>query len=541
MRKWKKCCARIRSYKRFMACFCAFALSVSLITVYPSPVFAEEQTMQTTPSDGQEENDGRLYVDGVIYNGYYMNKTGIMYMVSHGVAEPITKMAGKGTIYYSEAEKTQKSLPMQTVFVKGRAYTGYYMDGKKMYHVKKGSCTLKTGRLTKGTKYYSYKDGKKRKLSKQTLYVKGKVYTGYYMDSKNKMYHVKKGSCTLKTGRLKKGTRYYSYKAKKKRKVSKQTLYVKGKIYTGYYMDSKNKMYHVKKGSCTLKTGRIEKGTKYYSYKAKKKRKISKQTLYVKGKVYTGYYMDSKNKMYGVKKGICALITGMLDAGTKYYSYKAKKNVTLPNQTLYVDGVVYNGYYLSSDNRMYLLSNGTYIPVNTVLNGGTAYFDCNINGMRTLPFEKVYLDGKAVEGLSANGIATFQKARAVVQAVSNPTDDKADKLYKCYLWIKRCPYVQYRTTVAAVNADPADWDSTFANDIFDKGSGCCASLACAFAYMAKACGYEKVTICSDTEHAWVDIDGRLYDPLFARDRNFSSNYNAAYTDYRVHAAITRDL
>ncbi len=486
MRKWKKCCARIHSYKRFMACFCAFALSVSLITVYPSPVFAEEQTMQTTPSDGQEESDGRLYVDGVIYNGYYMDKTGIMYMVSHGVAEPITKMAGKGTIYYSEAEKTQKSLPMQTVFVKGRAYTGYYMDGKKMYHVKKGSCTLKTGRLTKGTKYYSYKDGKKRKLSKQTLYVKGKVYTGYYMDSKNKMYHVKKGSCTLKTGR-------------------------------------------------------IEKGTKYYSYKAKKKRKVSKQTLYVKGKVYTGYYMDSKNKMYGVKKGICALITGMLDAGTKYYSYKAKKNVTLPNQTLYVDGVVYNGYYLSSDNRMYLLSNGTYIPVNTVLNGGTAYFDCNINGMRTLPFEKVYLDGKAVEGLSANGIATFQKARAVVQAVSNPTDDKADKLYKCYLWIKRCPYVQYRTTVAAVNADPADWDSTFANDIFDKGSGCCASLACAFAYMAKACGYEKVTICSDTEHAWVDIDGRLYDPLFARDRNFSSNYNAAYTDYRVHAAITRDL
>ena len=62
---------------------------------------------------------------------------------------------------------------------------------------------------------------------------------------------------------------------------------MKGKAYTGYYMDSKNKMYHVKKGSSTLKTGMVKEGTEYYSYKAKKYQKLSKQTLYVKGKVYT--------------------------------------------------------------------------------------------------------------------------------------------------------------------------------------------------------------------------------------------------------------
>lgn len=550
--------------KRIVAYACAVALAAGLITSGSSPVFAAEileetagdavqvleehtdtvltERAQVTPSDAQQEDDGLIYVDGAVYSGYYMDGAGIMYIVSNGAAQPVTQMAGKGTAYYSAAEKMQKTLPVQTAFVAGKAYTGYCMDSKnKMYYVKSGSCALKTGTVKKGTEYYSYKENRNRKLSKQTLYVKGKVYSGYYMDSKNKMYHVKKGTCTLKTGTVKKGTSYYSYQDGKNRKLTKQTLYVKGKAYTGYYLDSKNKMYHVKKGSSTLKTGMVKEGTEYYSYKLKKYQKLSKQTLYVKGKVYTGYYMDSENKMHYVEQGSCTLLTGTVQGGTGYYSYSEKKDCVLPSQTLYVDGAVYNGYYLGADNRMYFLSNGTYTPVDTVLNMGTAYYSCNENRMLALPCDKLYLDGKAVESLTPNGVAVFQKARAVVQSVSNPADSKEDKLYKCYLWIKKCPYIQYRTTMDAINADPVDWDATFANDIFDSGAGCCVSLSCAFAYMAKACGFERVTICSDTKHAWVDIDGRLYDPLFAKDRNFSTNYNAAYTDYRVHAAFTKEL
>ncbi len=556
--------AKFMNGKRIVAYACAVALAAGLITSAPSPVFAAEileetagdavqvleehtdtvltERAQVTPSDAQQEDDGLVYVDGAVYSGYYMDGAGIMYIVSNGAAQPVTQMAGKGTAYYSAAEKMQKTLPGQTAFVAGKAYTGYCMDSKnKMYYVKSGSCALKTGTVKKGTEYYSYKESRNRKLTKQTLYVKGKVYSGYYMDSKNKMYHVKKGTCTLKTGTVKKGTSYYSYQEGKNRKLTKQTLYVKGKAYTGYYMDSKNKMYHVKKGTCTLKTGTVKKGTGYYSYKAKKNRKLSKQTLYVKGKAYTGYYMDSKNKMHYVEQGNCTLLTGTVQGGTGYYSYSEKKDCVLPSQTLYVDGAVYNGYYLGADNRMYFLSNGTYTPVDTVLNMGTAYYSCNENRVLALPCDKLYLDGKAVESLTPNGVAVFQKARAVVQSVSNPADSKEDKLYKCYLWIKKCPYIQYRTTMDAINADPVDWDATFANDIFDSGAGCCVSLSCAFAYMAKACGFERVTICSDTKHAWVDIDGRLYDPLFAKDRNFSTNYNAAYTDYRVHAAFTKEL
>ena len=486
-----------------------------------------------------------VFVNGKAYTGYYMDSSGMLYTVSEGTAAPVNGALAKGTPYYSyDAARTMAlmKLPGQTVFVDGNVYSGYYRNAAgKMYHVKKGTPAPKTGILKKGTKYYNDPSKKTKTLSKQTLYVNGKAYTGYYMNSKHKMYHVKKGTLTLKTGALKKGTKYFNYPSKKTKTLSKQTLYVNGKAYTGYYMNTKHKMYHVKKGTSAPKTGILKKGTKYFSYASKKTKKLSKETLYVNGKAYTGYYLDNKNKMYRANKGTLALATGMIGQGAQYYSYKEKKTQTMPQETLYVDGSVYNGYYLGSDNKMYFLSNGTYTPVNTALGAGTAYYSCVENRMAALPAAKAYVDGKAVESLTPAGVETFQKAQAVVQAITAPTDSPADKLYKCYLWIEKCPYVQYRTMAEGLNISPDDWDVIFANDIFDANSGCCVSLSCAFAYMAKACGFERVTICSDTKHAWVDIDGRLYDPLFAKDRDFSKNYNAAYTDYRVHAAITREL
>ncbi len=564
-----------------------------------------ETTEETKPEPGTEEapDDGLIRVNDTLYSGYYMDQAGIFYLVTEGVAKPFYGMANTGTSYYNcdiSGAMTLMTLPTQTIFVEGKSYSGYYMDtagmfyivtagtpepvnrtvkdgtpyygydetgalipltlskqtvfvnGKvysgyylskqnKMYYIKKGTSTRKTGILKKGTNYYNYPLKKTKNLSKDTLYVNGTVYSGYYMNKKNHMYHVKKGTLTLKTGILKKGIKYYSYPSKKTKKLSKETLYVNGKIYSGYYMNKKNHMYHVKKGTLTLKTGILKKGVKYYSYPLKKTKKLSKETLYINGKLYTGYYLNQKNKMYRVKKGIPVLAIGMMGKGTKYYNYKLKKTQTLSQETLYVDGIVYNGYYLGSDNKMYLLSNGTYTPVNTALGAGTAYYSCVENRMVALPAAKAYVYGKAVESLTPAGVVTFQKAQAVVQTITAPTDSPADKLYKCYLWMEKFPYMQYRTMAEGLNISPDDWDVIFADDIFDANAGCCVSLSCAFAYMAKACGFESVTICSDTKHAWVDIDGRLYDPLFAKDRNFSKNYNAAYTDYRVHAAITREL
>ncbi len=489
-----------------------------------------------------------MFIAGKAHTGYYMDNSGVFYAVTDGTIAPANGAIDKGTAYFSynaSGTMTSMCLSQQTVFVNGKVYSGYYMDSSgTLYSVAAGTAEPANGAINKGTAYFSYNASgimTSMSLPKQTVFVDGKVYSGYYMNNKNKMCRVKNGASTLKTGALKKGTKYYNYKSKKTKSLSKKTLYVNGKVYSGYYLNSKNKMYRVKKGTSTLKTGTLKQGTKYYNYKSKKTKKLSKKTLYVNGKTYTGYYLNNKNKMYHVNKGTAVLATGLISQGTRYYNYKSKKTQTLSLETLYVEGTVYNGYYLGSDNKMYLLSNGTYTPVNTLLNAGTAYYSCAENRLLALPEAKVYVYGKAVESLTPAGVVTFQKAQNVVQAITAPTDSPADKLYKCYLWMEKFPYVQYRTMAEGLNMDPENWDVIFANDIFDTNAGCCVSGSCAFAYMAKACGFEKVTICSDTEHAWVDIDGRLYDPLFAKDRNFSANYNAAYTDYRIHAAITREL
>ncbi len=138
-------------------------------------------------------------------------------------------------------------------------------------------------------------------------------------------------------------------------------------------------------------------------------------------------------------------------------------------------------------------------------------------------------------------IKVYMEAQKVVNQVTKPTDSKSQKLYKCYRWMAKFQYKQYRTMRKAKASHPKDWDVIFANDIFLNHNGCCASEASAFAYLAKVCGYKDVSICSDTGHAWVDIGGRLYDPLFAEARSFKDNYNAKYTDYRKHPAYKKKL
>lgn len=132
---------------------------------------------------------------------------------------------------------------------------------------------------------------------------------------------------------------------------------------------------------------------------------------------------------------------------------------------------------------------------------------------------------------------TYVKARQIVEKISKASDSKEKKLYQCYLWLEKFPYHQYRT-LEEVNLKSA-WDLEYANDIFQNKQGCCVSEASAFAMLAVACGYKKVTLCADGGHSWVDINYKLYDPLFAEARDFASNYNANYSDYRRNPLIKR--
>ncbi len=439
------------------------------------------EKLVASPSDGQPENDGRIYVDGKLYNGYYMDNAGLLYLVSRGTA---------------------------------KLYTGVVPASAGYYDVNQA-----------------------RTFQKKQLYVKGKLYSGYYSDRKNKMYYVKKGSLTLKTGTVSAKTKYYSDREQKVRKLKKQTLYVKGKLYSGYYLNRKNKMYRVKKGILTLKTGTVAAKTKYFNGKTNKTRKLNKQTLYVKGKLYSGYFLNGKNMMYSAKKGALTPVSTMLDSGTKYYSYKAKKTQKLSKQTLYVGGKLYSGYYLDSENKMYSAQKGTCTPVNTILAARTAYYNSNTKTMCSLQAQTLYINGKAMEGMSIESWQTLQRAQAVVAGITNESMTKEQKLRVCFDYVKRA-YPEIKPRIPHYTG--MDWPVIYANDMFVRGAGNCCSYAAAFAYMAKAIGYDEVYCCNSGGHGWAEIDGLVYDPEWSKWHHtynyFALSYNTK-TDQDYKGAI----
>ncbi len=478
-----------------------------------------------------------VFVNGKIYSGYFMDAAGILYHVSNGVPALATGTLKANTSCYSLSAKGNAVISQQTLYVEGKVYSGYYLNSKnKMYQVKKGSPALFTGTIKAKAKYYDYNKAKEQTLSKQTLYVKGRLYTGCYMNSKNKMYRVKKGSLTLLTGTLKAKTKYYDYNKAKEQRLSKQKLYVKGKLYSGYYLNGKDKMYRVKKGSLTLLTGTLKTKTKYYSYKKAKTLKLSKQKLYVKGKLYSGYYLNSKNTMYYSKKGSLTLISGMLGAGTKYYGYKAGKTQTLPAETLYVGGKTYTGYYMGRDNRMYHAERGICTPISAALGAGTPYYNHNSKGMQTLPAQTVFVNGKAMEGMSPESLATLQRAQAIVASITNDSMSMETKLQVCFDYVKT--YQESRPRMPHYTG--MDWPVIYANDMFVNGSGNCCSYAAAFAYMAKAIGYEEVYCCNSGGHGWAEINGLVYDPEWSKWHHTYNYYALSYdtpTDQDYKGAI----
>lgn len=499
-------------------------------------VSAATEKLVVSSSDGQPEDDGKIYVEGNLYNGYYMDNAGLLYIVSNGIPKSYTGVVPASTKYY--CVNLPRVFGQKTLYVNGKLYTGYYWNREnKMYYAKKGSLIRKTGIVGAKTKYYSDKEGKVRKLKKKMLYVKGKLYTGYYLSKKNKMYYVKKGSLTRKTGTMGAKTRYYSGKGDKVQKLKKKTLYVDGKLYTGYYLSRKNKMYRVKKGLLALKTGTVPAKTKYYNGRAGKTRKLKNLTLYVKGKLYTGYYLGSKNIMYSAKKGVITPVSALLDSGTKYYSYKGKKTQKLSSLTLYVAGKLYTGYYLDGANKMHHVQNGACTIVNTMLPAGTAYYNHNTGTMCALPGQMLYIYGKAMEGMSAESMATLQRAQAVVAGITNDSMTPDHKLRVCYDYVKQA-YSESKVRVPHYRG--MDWPVVYANDMFLHGSGNCCSYAAAFAYMAKAIGYDEVYCCNSGGHGWAEIDGLVYDPEWSKWHHaydyFALSYDAK-TDQDYKGAI----
>ena len=142
-------------------------------------------------------------------------------------------------------------------------------------------------------------------------------------------------------------------------------------------------------------------------------------------------------------------------------------------------------------------------------------------------------NGKAeVSDYNTYKITTMMTAHKIMLEQTEPTDTMEEKRLKLFEWeMYEHGYHRWRLLSDIYNTSP-DWEITFANDIFQRGSGCCVADSAAAAFLIREIGYTDIYICHDTSHCWFTVGGKLFDPLFAEAKDFDLNYNADYTDYR---------
>ena len=141
-----------------------------------------------------------------------------------------------------------------------------------------------------------------------------------------------------------------------------------------------------------------------------------------------------------------------------------------------------------------------------------------------------YANGKKMSEVDAYNFKTELTARKIAAKITKKCKTKADKKRACFDWVVAKYYCTPRKFT-----NTKGWPAVYANDHFKNGKGNCISDAAAFAYLAKAIGYKDVYVCTDSKtegcHAWCEIDGKVYDPLFAQTKahgGYAKNYGVGY-------------
>ena len=215
--------------------------------------------------------------------------------------------------------------------------------------------------------------------------------------------------------------------------------------------------------------------------------------------------------------------------GNTYYKLKGKK---VKNKFIKIKKATYS-----------FEKNGVMTKGWKKYKGDYYYFGRNNGKMAT----KGKVDGIAITksgkakktSLIVDKINTMIMAKKKVDSICKSTDTKEQKLRKCFDWIAKAPYKRYRFLKPIYKKK--GWESTFADDIFKKGDGCCVSESAALAFMLHEAGYKTVYVAHDSEHAWVELNGKVYDALFARAKDYKKYFNLSYSNYNCHAVDKRKI
>ncbi len=119
---------------------------------------------------------------------------------------------------------------------------------------------------------------------------------------------------------------------------------------------------------------------------------------------------------------------------------------------------------------------------------------------------------------------TLFRAMELLARIVDESMSREEKLRACFYAVRSCRESSPRYP----HLYQIDWPVIYANDIFVNGTGNCFSFAAAFAYLAKALGYEEVYCCNSGGHGWAEIDGLMYDPEWDRSYEDAELFALSY-------------
>lgn len=303
----------------------------------------------------------------------------------------------------------------------------------------------------------------------------------------------------------------------------------------GWHRAANGKAYFYKNGKMAKGFVRIKNKTCYFD----KNGKLAKNRwILYRGKKY-------RADKYGTIKRNC-----FIKVDGKFYSLKADGSVRKSWQkfsygTSYfgADGAIRKGVQVIGK-KTYLFSSRGILLKGIQKQGNTTYFLSDKGVIeakvvsskgRTICYDG---QGKRLDAVKSQDYETQLTARRIVSEITSGQMSREQKLKACFDWVIAKPYVTRRKFS---NFD--GWPAVYANDHFRLGGGNCQSDAAAFAYMAKALGYSEVYVCTDSDgswglaHSWAEVEGRVFDPLFAEAKGYYKYYNIPYQSYELRPIL----
>lgn len=210
----------------------------------------------------------------------------------------------------------------------------------------------------------------------------------------------------------------------------------------------------------------------------------------------------------------------------------------------YRDGKYLKGYQKIGNNYYLFNKKGTQQKKDYKYHGVLYYIDTKGRVQAYKKGKSYYkVTGKRISKNKAEVFRAEHNAEVIVARITNKRMSRSQKLLACFKWVIRKPYHTWRR----FDQSGRVWYAVYANDHFERGRGNCHADAAAFAYLAKELGYKNVYVCEDTvrtnnsAHGWCEINGLVYDPLFAEAKSFSGNYGVTHRVYPLSTVYRKKI